>query len=165
MADNLQDLLLLANDENQINHEEFLLLFDLNGSLNLVFPYWKYDRFNLDELENDECKAEFRFEKEDIFTLRDVLQLPARIICYNGTNVSSLEALCIFLKRYAYPCRYLDMIHRFGRPVPELCMINNHMLKLITDGDFFFVSMNQPWLSPINLQEFANTIHENDPPR
>ena len=86
----LQDLLLLANEENQVNDEEFLLLFDLNGSRNLVFPYWKYNRFNLDELENDECKAKFRFEKEDIYTLRDVLQLPARIICCNGTNVSSL---------------------------------------------------------------------------
>ena len=36
-------------------------------------------------MENDECIAEFRFEKQDIFDLKDILQIPDRVICYNGT--------------------------------------------------------------------------------
>ena len=156
-------LLLLAHYGNIINDEEFVLLHDLQKSQNLVFPYWKYDRFHLDDLENDECIAEFRFEKEDIFILNVVLQLPERICCYNGTNVSSLEALCIFLKRYAYPCRYLDMISRFCRSVPELCIINNHMLNFIYDRwSFLLSSMNQ--LSPANIQIFADAIHQKGSP-
>ena len=55
-------------------------------------------------MENDERISEFRFEKEDLFLLHDVLQIPDRITCYNGTAVSGIEALCICLKRYAYSC-------------------------------------------------------------
>ena len=160
-----QDLLLLFHDERLIDDEEFILLYELQSSKNLEIPYWKYDRFNLNNMENDECIAEFRFEKEDIFDLKDILQIPDRVICYNGTNVSSIEALCIFLKRYAYPCRYLDMINRFGRPVPELCIISNYVLNFIYERwGYLLNSMNQAWLSPHNLQLFADIIHEKGAP-
>ena len=140
-------------------------LQDLGKPSNLYLLYWKYDRFNLENLAGDECISEFRFEKEDIPVLGRILEIPERIVCYNGTNVSGIEGLCIFLKRYAYPCRYLDLIHRFARPVPELCRINNHILNLIYDRwGFLLNDMNQPWLSPNNLQIFADVIHENDVP-
>ena len=48
---------------------------------------------------DDECKTEFRFYKNDIYNLADVLTLPDRIVCYNGVNVDMVEELCIFLKR------------------------------------------------------------------
>ena len=46
-----------AND--LIEDEEFLLLYDLNRSNALDFPYWQYDDFDLDILTDDECQAEF----------------------------------------------------------------------------------------------------------
>ena len=58
-----------------------------------------YERFDLDKMTDDECKTEFRFYKNDIYNLADVLTLPDRIVCYNGVNVEMVEALCIFLKR------------------------------------------------------------------
>ena len=67
--------LLLAHYEGLINDEEFMLLYDVNSSKNLSLPFWKYDRFSLDNMENDECISEFRFEKEDLFLLHDVLQI------------------------------------------------------------------------------------------
>ena len=72
-------------------------------------------------------------EKEDLFLLDDVLQIPDQITCYNGTVVSGIEALYVCLKRYAYPCRHLDMIPSFGRTVPELCIIKNYTLNSIYD--------------------------------
>ena len=36
---------------------EFALLYDSNSSENLEFPYWKYRRFDLDSMTDDECKA------------------------------------------------------------------------------------------------------------
>ena len=92
------------------------------------FPYQKYDRFDLDELGNDQCKAEFRFYKNDIFKLAEYLQLPDEIVTYNGLVVGSIPALCIYLKRFTYPYRYGDMVSHFARPVPELCIITNHMI-------------------------------------
>ncbi|CAB4009920.1 Hypothetical predicted protein [Paramuricea clavata] len=31
-----------------------------------VFPYWKYDRFSLESMLEDECLSEFRVSKMDI---------------------------------------------------------------------------------------------------
>ena len=85
-------------------------------------------------MENNEYIAESRFQKGDIYNLPGVLQVPEEIVCYvcyNGTKVSNIEALSIFIKRHTYPCRYLDFIHRFARPVPELFITNNFVLKFL----------------------------------
>ena len=156
-----EELLLVAYDAGDLNDEEFILLYDLNRRNNLNLPYWDYPRFVLDNLENEECISEFRFEKNDIYFLSEVLEIPKFVVCYNGTKVAAVEALCIFLKRFAYPCRYLDMISRFGRPVPELCFFSKHILKFIYERWVFLLStMNQQWLSPANLQVFADAVHD-----
>ena len=140
--------------------KSFLMFYNINRTHNLDPMYWKYENFDLDHLENDECVAEFWFLKDDIYDLPGVLQVPDEIVCYNGTKVLDTEALCIFLKRHAYPCRYLDLIHRFTRPVLELCI-----LKFIYERwEHLFTTMNQQWLSPNNLQVFANAIHDKGAP-
>ena len=113
---NENDLLLHAYFDGLIGDEEFLLL-DFKTD-NLYLPYWNYPKFQLNNMSDDECISEFRFQKNDIVFLCQTLQIPFEIKCYNGTVVSGIEALCICLKRLAYPCRYLDMIPRFARPVP-----------------------------------------------
>ena len=157
----VRDLLLLSFCEEYIDETEFFLLYNLNLSSNPDFPYWTYEPFELQSLNDAECMAEFRFFKNDIYRLSDTLQLPENIVCYNGTKVNKIEGLCIFLKRYSYPCRYGDMIPRFARSVPELCMICTYILNWIYDNfrhklrDF-----NQAWLSPIKLEEYAAAIHD-----
>ena len=44
-----------------------------------------------------------------------------------------MEGLCMILKRFAYPCRYSDMVHRFGRPVPVLSMAANAVTNYVFD--------------------------------
>ena len=70
-----REALLLANDQDLIDDEEMLVLYDLNRSRNLDIPYWKYEKFELDSLSDDECKSVFRFLKHDIYTLLDALSL------------------------------------------------------------------------------------------
>ena len=114
-----QNVLFIALELGDMQEEEVLMFYDINRTHNLDLPYQKYEKLDLDHLENDECVAEFRFQKDDTHDLPGVLQVPDEIVCYNGTKASDIEALCIFLERHAYPCRYLDLIHRFARPVPE----------------------------------------------
>ena len=78
-----REALLLANDQDLIDDEEMLVLYDLNRSRNLDIPYWKYEKFELDSLSDDECKSVFRFLKHDIYTLLDALSLPDKITCQN----------------------------------------------------------------------------------
>ena len=44
----------------------FLFLYKEYESVNLCFPYWEYDSFRPDALDNSKYKAEFMVEKEDI---------------------------------------------------------------------------------------------------
>ena len=53
-----ETLLLDAYCSKTVNDTEFLLLFDINSCSNLHLPYWKYDRFSLGDMNDDECKAE-----------------------------------------------------------------------------------------------------------
>ena len=71
-----REALLFAYQDGSIDDTEFALLYDLNSSENLEFPYWKYGRFDLDSMTDDECKTEFRFFKNDIYLLGEVLDIP-----------------------------------------------------------------------------------------
>ena len=77
--------------------------------------------------------AEFRFRKCDLPLLAEVLQIPESFTCYQRSIASGMGALCILLRRLAYPCRYSDMLPRFGRPVPVLSMVSNQVLDYIYD--------------------------------
>ena len=155
----IRDILLFAHSDNLINDEEYLMLYDLNKSSNLELPYWNYDRFDPHLLTDDECKSEFRFYK-NVYLLAEVLRVLDEIRCYSRVVVDGIEALCIFLKRIAYPCRYSYMLPRFARPVPQLCMISNQMMDFIYQThNHRLRSLNQQWLSQASLQNYADIIH------
>ena len=85
--------------------------------------------------------------------------------CPNGVLVDGTEALSVLLKRFAYPCRFADMVPRFGRPVPQLCMITNRMMDYLFDEySHLLADLNQPWLSRDRLGHFAATIHDKGAP-
>ena len=70
-------------------------MYDANRSKKPDFPFWNYERFQPDELTNDE----FRFYKNDIFKLADALQLPDEFVTYNGLIVESIPASLTARKR------------------------------------------------------------------
>ena len=91
--------------------------------------------------------------------LADVLQIPADLICSQGTIFGGLEGLCILLRRLAYPCRYSDLLQRFGRPVPELSMISNTVRNYIYENhQQRLTNWNQTFLNPAKLEEYAQAI-------
>ena len=49
-----------------IDEEELLFLMEESAEKAPVSQYWKYDRFQLESLTEDECLSRFRFCKEDI---------------------------------------------------------------------------------------------------
>ena len=83
---------------------------------------------------DDECKTEFRFYKNDIYQLSEILNLGNQNVCHNSVNIERTKAFCIFLKRVAYPCRYVHLIPRFIRPEPQLCMIADAVMNSIYTG-------------------------------
>ena len=111
---------LLASYAFIITDEEFSLLFEENSSSNLDFLYHNYPPFNMESQSEAECRANFRVEKHHIPLVEDALQIPQFFVCDQGTVCEGTEGLCMLVKRYAFSCRYSDMIPIFGRLVPEL---------------------------------------------
>ena len=55
------------------------------------------------------------------------------------------------------------LVSRFGRPVPQLCMITNTVVNdLYERHSYLLQDLDQPWLSPENLQLYATAIHDKD---
>ena len=70
-----------------------------------------------------------------------------------------MEAFCLFLKRFAYPCCYADLVTLFARPIPQLCMATNEVMNFIhTRWNYLLSTLNQPCFSCANFQLFANAI-------
>ena len=158
---NTREALVLAYDQNLIDTDEFCLLYDINTSRNLDYPYWNYNAFELDNLSDAECKAEFRFLRSDVYRLAEVLGIPDEITTYNRSKFNGLEAFCVFLKRFAYPSRYGDLVKTFGRPVPELCMMSTKILDIVHDDHSHLLhDFNQAWLAQNKLEEFAAAIYD-----
>jgi len=158
-------MLLLAYDCNIISDDEFLVLWESYRSKNPDFPHSSYARFDLQNIDEAECLAEFRVQKQDIPVLANVLQLPMNIHCPQRTICDREEGLCMLLRRFSYPCRYSDMISRFGRPVPELCMITNEVMDIIFNNHSYRISQwNRDVLSSPLLQEYADAIHAKGSP-
>ena len=88
-----RELLLLSYDDGDISEDEFLLLYDVNNSKNPDFLYQNYEHFDLEELDESECLAEFRFRKRDIPILAEVMRLPDSNTCEQGTVCDGIEGL------------------------------------------------------------------------
>ena len=163
MMTSLKDVrkqLLISHEEGVLNDEEFLLLYDLNRSNNLDLPYDSYpDEFTFDDLENDECLSEFRLNKSDLPLLAEVMRIPETLECSQKSLCSGLEALCTLLERHSYPCRYVNMVARFVKPVPVLCIINNYMINYIYQSPSHrILEWNDTILDPYLLEGYSNAI-------
>ena len=92
--------------------------------------------------------------------LVEAFGVPPLFKCRNGTICDGTEGLCIMLKRFAYPCRFSDMIPIFGRSVPELSIISSEVLDWIyTTHGHRVTQGNHAILNPALLNTYADAIH------
>ena len=153
-----RESLLLAFSDNLIDDVEFSLLYDVNNSQN-DYPYWVYNKFNLEHLDDAECWSEFRFLNNDIYRLKDALEIPDLLRTYNRLAVDGIKALCIFLRRFAYLCRYSNFIVRFGRAVPGYSIISSKVMDRIYNRfSYLLEDFNLPFLTPTKLEEYCRAI-------
>ena len=142
-------------DDGSLSDDDFLVLYDYYASRN-DYPYWKYDwkygQFDLDSMDDAESWSLFRFFKNDIYRFKAALRIPDTILTYNRMKVDGVKALCVFLKRIAYPCRYVDMIPYFGRAVSDYSISVSYMLDHIyREFGHLLEEFNQPLLIHVQI--------------
>ena len=80
---------------------DFIILHELFSSRNPDFAYDSYDRFHLDNMNDDECKAEFRVRKRNLPTSSwdsTLISFFSEERCrWYGRPLYALEATCISL--------------------------------------------------------------------
>lgn len=148
--------------DDVFDEEQVISIFSDLTRKKPAFPYCKYDKIEvqLEDMSEAAVKAEFRFPPSKIYVLGKALRIPGTFTCPNGTAASGEEGLLMLLKRFAYPCQLSDMVPRFGRSVPEISLIlaevTDHVVN--TQGHIL-QDLDQPWLQPYHLDEFAQAIH------
>ena len=163
-VESVREFLLVSYFKDTIDDVKFTVLYEENYSRE-IFPYWKYDKFDLDGWDDAECKVELRFDKSDLPVLLRTLRFPDRFVCSQRTVCSGMEGLCILLKRLSFPCRYSDMALRFGRNPTELCLIFNNVLDFVyRTHQHRLNSWNQRFLNPRALEHYAQSIHSRGAP-
>ena len=70
----VRDLLVLSHFDDLMDDAEFLMLYDANSSKD-IYPYWKFNKFDLDAWNDTECQTELRFAKKYFHELLEILQL------------------------------------------------------------------------------------------
>ena len=56
-----------------------------------ISPYWKYDKYNLDNWDGTECKTELRFAKSHPNALLNVLGFRDKFVCSQRTVCNGME--------------------------------------------------------------------------
>ena len=109
-----------------------------------------------------ECKAEFQFERGDFERLANILQLLPTFKCLQGSICDRIDCLGILLRRLAFiPCHYSDMVSRFAKPVPVLCMISNVVLNYIFNLHHHRItSWNRSILNPLAIQQYVDAVSD-----
>ena len=100
----------MGYSEDIVDDDEFILFYDFYGSKNPDFSYASYPPFDLQDMEDAECLAEFRVHKGDIHLLADALQITPTFLCRQRSVCEGIKGLCMLLRRVSYRCRYGDMV-------------------------------------------------------
>lgn len=95
-----------------IDEHDFFAVYENTSRKSPAYLYWSYERLEtqLQQMNDDECKAEFRLGLSELPVLAEALRIPEKFTCPNRTVATGMEGLCITLKRFAYPCRFSDML-------------------------------------------------------
>ncbi|CAN7988706.1 unnamed protein product [Ixodes hexagonus] len=116
---------------------------------------------NIDALSKHPFRRQFRFEKANFPTLVSALDLPESVTSAQGVSVSAREALCMCLRRLAYPNRLCDLQEYFGRHYSVISSITNKVMFYIERNFGFFLEdlTVHNWLTPANLKEMSEAVH------
>ncbi|XP_055356564.1 uncharacterized protein LOC129601719 [Paramacrobiotus metropolitanus] len=113
-------------------------------------------KFNLNDISDEDCIAWFRFHREDIDELRKELHIPDVVRSETGSVFEGTEALCILLRRLAYPCRYTDLTTIFHRSIAELSIAFHWAIEHIySEFIHLLTTLDLCWLTRQDLEEFA----------
>ncbi|KAH7978494.1 hypothetical protein HPB49_005736 [Dermacentor silvarum] len=120
---------------------------------------------DVEAMDNDVFYRMFRFEKIDFRDLVSTLQIPEEVVSAQRVRVSGNEALCITLRRLAYPNRLCELELLFNRHSSVLSSVVSTVLAHIEyHFDHLLADLTtHQWLNLLAIENFseATKLYEN----
>ncbi|KAK8780176.1 hypothetical protein V5799_018485 [Amblyomma americanum] len=159
----LQDPLLLS--QLKWSEIEDLLCLEVFGQ-NRRDPLSVHGLVNIDTVDSGVFRTAFRFEKDDIRRLQRALLIPDALTTPQRVTVPGDEALCITLRRLAYPNRLRDLEDVFWRQSSTLSSVTNTILQHLEEKFSHLLDdvNNHFWLNIDTLERFSQAIHAKGAP-
>ncbi|OQV15754.1 hypothetical protein BV898_10091 [Hypsibius exemplaris] len=147
----------LAYAAGLLSTESFILLW--RRKKDRFKHKYQAKKFSFEKLSGETCKDDFRLEKADIKRLADLLNMPKKFHLASRLIVSSLEVLCIVLRRLSYPGRLRDLQTFFPRHHTTLSRIFNFGLNWIYEKTHHLIdTLQQPFLTRERMDQYAAVI-------
>ncbi|CAH2020951.1 unnamed protein product [Acanthoscelides obtectus] len=159
MEAELEAVILAGADEEEIEHIILHNIFIDRGITHTA-------QFNLENLPDEVIRLNFRFERSDLHRLMAVLRIPSEIVTITRNKVDGLTALCILLRRLAYPNRLCDMVPMFHLSTQSLSQIINKLISVIMEEHAVLLNnLNSlQWFNREKLEYYAQAIHNKGAP-
>ena len=130
-------------------------------TLTVEKPHEKYERFDIDNFSNSQYCNLFRFKKDDMLDLSELLCLPS-YTSHTDLSWTPLEGTAMLLRRLSYPGRLADLAPYFGHSPSECSLMFNSMLADVHHRHLHHMSvLNQPWM---DHERYAAVIHNKGAP-
>ncbi len=115
---------------NLVSTDELLMLMTAYTADHLLQdqPHETFPRFDIDNFTSTQCKSLFRFKKDQLIELSELLAMPGEYVAQNGIVWTLLEGTCMLLRCLCYLGRLVDLQPYFGRSVQDCSLIVNNML-------------------------------------
>ncbi|KAH8031551.1 hypothetical protein HPB51_019154 [Rhipicephalus microplus] len=121
---------------------------------------------DIDAIDGTTFYRNFRFHKGDLDDLIAGLLIPGEVMSAQRVQVSDREALCMTLRRLAYPNRLCDLETIFNR---HSSVISSVVSKVMSHIEYYFGHLLADltvlgWMKLQNLQLFSQAVHQKGAP-
>ncbi|CAN7990117.1 unnamed protein product [Ixodes hexagonus] len=121
---------------------------------------------DVNQLDDDVFRAMFRFRREEFPELLSGLRILDKVTSAQGIVVTGEEALCIALRRLAYPNRWIDLEIFLGHGSSVLSSIATKVYRHIDETFAILLSdLNvHRWLDLAELEHMSRAVHAKGAP-
>lgn len=116
--------------------------------------------FNSSLAESTVWKVNFRFTREQVDVLTRLLRLLDTFRTSSRHTASGTQALCILLRRLAYPSSLSDMQQFFSRDEIVISIIGNGVLGHVYSKFTHLLDFDCFRLTPLKLQAFTDAVNQ-----
>ncbi|KAL1476759.1 hypothetical protein MTO96_036257 [Rhipicephalus appendiculatus] len=151
----------LLNEADFFDSGNLEMLMERRSEVNVIRYRSNTGLLSVNAVDPEDFRLLFRFQKHDFDSLCCSLDLPQVFTSAQGVRVPGAQAMCVTLRRLAYPNRWFDLEPMFGMHSSIMSSVTDRLMKHIVRrfGHLLNDLNNHEWLSEEALEDFSAVSH------